>query len=108
MRSVVAVLKTGFSGLTCPPPIRRNIGYYGYQQVRFVSLSSKIVCWNCKKPGKQMICVDCGSLQDVDDKIASNQWNVLMHFNNSINIGNYRTTLIYWTSPQHSLCILKS
>ncbi|XP_034481572.1 iron-sulfur cluster co-chaperone protein HscB [Drosophila innubila] len=69
MRSVVAVLKTGFSGLQCPPTIRRNIGYYSYQQVRYVSLSSNIVCWNCQKPGKQMICEDCGSLQDVDDKI---------------------------------------
>jgi len=73
MRRVVCVLKTGFNGLACAPSIIRNIGPYRLEQVRYVSssLSSTVACWNCQKPGKQMICVDCGSLQDVDYKVAS-------------------------------------
>ncbi|XP_002006966.3 iron-sulfur cluster co-chaperone protein HscB isoform X2 [Drosophila mojavensis] len=55
MRRTFAYLRTGFSGL--------NNNRINELTARHVSS----VCWNCQKPGKNMICGDCGSLQDVDN-----------------------------------------
>ncbi|XP_023172344.2 iron-sulfur cluster co-chaperone protein HscB [Drosophila hydei] len=55
MRRTFAYLRTGFNGLNC-------------NEINgLTARHASSVCWNCQKPGKNMICGDCGSLQDVDN-----------------------------------------
>ncbi|KAH8408321.1 hypothetical protein KR215_002378 [Drosophila sulfurigaster] len=65
MRRVVSILKTNSSELVCRPTIKCSI----VPNTRHYASLSTSVCWNCQKPAKQMICADCGSLQDVDNTI---------------------------------------
>ncbi|KAH8416296.1 hypothetical protein KR222_003660 [Zaprionus bogoriensis] len=70
MRRAVATFRTGagLSGFCSPPSITLRAGRHHLPRRSYAS-AAVTACWNCQKQGREIICADCGSLQDVDTSI---------------------------------------
>ncbi|EDV40027.2 uncharacterized protein Dana_GF24163 [Drosophila ananassae] len=75
MRSVIQVFRTAGRSRNYVPPSRNvleHVNRFRLPQVQSFATKSLPACWNCQKKSElknNMICSDCGHLQDVDATI---------------------------------------